>query len=136
MRLRYASWLLSGVVAVSSANLMGCAVHGGYVYEAEESPPPEREEVVEARPGYVWVRGNWFWTDGHWDWRRGHYEAERRGYVWHQGAWERRGNRYHWVDGRWEEGNRPNVIIRDHRQEPQPYQPPPGTVVVPSHTNP
>ncbi len=128
--MRLKSFVLSGFL---SLGLAGCVVHGRPAY-VETAPPEPQYEEVYARPGYVWIRGNWDWDDGRWQWRRGHWEAERRGYVWRDGRWENRGGRYYWTEGRWEAGNYPQnngVIIRDHRQNQQ-YQPPPGTIVVPS----
>src|SRR5271169_5602821 len=71
------------------------------VVEVDEEPPPPRAEVVEVRPGFVFVQGNWFRANGRWEWRGGRWERERVGYVWEGGHWDRRGNRHVWVEGRW-----------------------------------
>ncbi|HEY4243040.1 MAG TPA: hypothetical protein VGM88_24670 [Kofleriaceae bacterium] len=75
----------------------GCA---GTV-SVESDPPPPREEVVVARPGYVFVHGHWDRNGGAWAWRGGHYERERVGSIWIDGTWERRGSRRVWVEGHW-----------------------------------
>src|SRR5262249_27345089 len=123
--------ILTGFLVLSTA---ACVVRARPAYVEAPPPAPQYEEVY-VRPGYLWIRGHWVWDGGRWVWERGHWDSERRGYVWRDGYWQNRGGRYYWVDGRWDVGAPPaagNVIIRDHRQEPQPYQPPPGTVVVPS----
>jgi hypothetical protein len=54
------------------ASLAGCTVREVYVRE----PPPERIEVIPARPSAV--------------------------HVWIRGRWERLGDRWEWIPGRWE----------------------------------
>jgi hypothetical protein len=38
-----------------------------------------REEVVVARPGYIWVHGHYHRNAGRYEWRGGYYERERPG---------------------------------------------------------
>jgi hypothetical protein len=139
MRNRLTSLLLSGILATTIVSLGACAGTVGYEYDADVEPPPPQQEVIEERPGYVFVHGTWYRHDGRWAWRPGRYERVREGYVYRDGGWARRGNRWHYDEGRWEarrrDDDRGNVIIRDHRREASP-PPQPGTVVVPSHVNP
>lgn len=95
-----------------------------------EEPPPPQEEPVEARAGFVWVRGRYDWQNGRWMWVPGHWERERAGYGWQDGRWERRDGSWHWVEGQWivagsatVDTGRPQVV--DHRNPPPP---PPGHV--------
>jgi WXXGXW repeat (2 copies) len=76
----------------------GCTAHGELVVD---EPPAPREEVVEARPGFVFIHGNWQRRGGQWEWRAGRYERERPGHAWVEGRWEPRGNGRVWVEGRW-----------------------------------
>jgi len=113
----------------------GCLVGVHRAYVVDQPPPQPQYERVEYRPGYVWVKGTWYWDGSQWQWERGHYETERTGLVWRDGYWEPRENRWHWVEGHWEAASNDGTVVRDHRTQP-PYQPPPGTVIVPSQTNP
>ena len=63
-------------------------------------PPPPREERVETRAGFVWVRGRWDWR-GKWDWIPGHWERQRARLTWYDGRWEQRGNVWIYVEGGW-----------------------------------
>lgn len=138
MRSKRAGRVMTGMLVLAvSLPAMGCLVRTrapAYVVDVE--PPPPQYERIETRPGYVWVKGSWEWDGAQWQWRRGHWQAQRSGYAWRDGHWERRGRHWHWVEGNWEtaEGG---AVIRDHRRQPyppqpQPYTPPPGSVIVPS----
>ena len=90
-------------LALVLAPLLGCGVHAqGYPYGVFQAPPPPHVEVVDARPGYIWVNGEWSWSKGEWHWQGGHYEAKRPGKVWEQGQWEKRGKgAWFWREGNW-----------------------------------
>jgi hypothetical protein len=66
-----------------------------------DRPPPPRDEVVESRTGFVWIRGRWDRSESLWLWRSGHYEPLRSGFEYVQGHWEPRGQHYIWIEGRW-----------------------------------
>jgi len=78
-------------------------VDGGWL-QAElrptAAPPPPREERVETRAGFVWVRGRWDWR-GKWEWLPGHWERQRARLTWYDGRWEQRGNVWIYVEGGW-----------------------------------
>jgi hypothetical protein len=144
MRNRLTSLLLSGVLGLGASALGGiglgaCVASVGYEYDADVEPPPAQAEVIEERPGSVFIHGDWYRHDGRWEWRPGRYEAVRSGLRYRDGGWARAGNRWHYNEGRWEthriEEHEGNVIIRDHRRDPPPAVPP-GTVIVPARTNP
>jgi hypothetical protein len=68
----------------------------------DAAPPPVREEIVVARPGFVWIHGHWARSpERRWVWRGGYYERERPGYAYREGHWEQRGRAHVWVDGGW-----------------------------------
>lgn len=96
-----------GLALATAIAAPACTVRGsGYVGASTtpvvyQEPPQPQVEVVQTRPGYVWVRGRWDWQNGQWQWIGGHWERERRGYAWREGNWERRGNSWHWVEGTW-----------------------------------
>jgi hypothetical protein len=79
--------------------LAGCYASADYV--AYDSPPPPREEIVIARPGFVFVRGHWRNVDGRWRWHEGTYVRARPGYTYEEGGWVRRGDRHIWLEGHW-----------------------------------
>ncbi len=66
-----------------------------------EAPPAPREEKLEARPGFVWVRGRWDWKGGKWEWVAGHWERERAAKRWVDGRWDRKGDTWVYVAGQW-----------------------------------
>jgi hypothetical protein len=106
--------LLVAGAALTATAMTGCYASGGYVVEA--SPPPAREEVVVARPGFFWIHGHWERPGGHWAWRSGYYERERPDHVYVEGRWERRGNGHVWVGGGWRA--RGHIVVRDHDHDP------------------
>jgi hypothetical protein len=89
-----AAALVSGVGILPA----GCA---GEAYVVSSDPPAPREEVVTARPGYIYVHGNWHREGGNWRWHEGHYEADRPHQRYVESRWERRGDRRIWVEGGW-----------------------------------
>jgi hypothetical protein len=125
------SFLASGCVVRTRAKVTATAEP---IYVVDEAPPPPREERVEVRTGYVFVRGYWVNRGGQWEWRAGHWERARAGYEWQPAHWERRGHRYHWVEGRWATAGTvrvrhaepaqpepaPGPAVRDHRSKPEP----------------
>jgi hypothetical protein len=82
----------------------GCVVTTRGAVVVDSPPPRARVEVVQARPGYVWVDGYWANRGGRWVWRGGYWQPERAGYVYVQGRWLNRGGRWHWVEPRWDRG--------------------------------
>jgi hypothetical protein len=64
-------------------------------------PPPPREERVDDRPGFVFVRGHYEWRDAHYEWIPGHWERSRPKLTWYDGRWEQRGNVWVYVEGGW-----------------------------------
>lgn len=103
--------LLVASAALTATAMTGCyATAGGYV--VDDAPPPAREEVVVARPGFFWIHGHWERPGGHWAWRSGYYERERPEQVYVEGRWERRGSGHVWVNGGWRA--RGHIVVRDH----------------------
>jgi hypothetical protein len=66
-----------------------------------QAPPPPRVENVNARRGFIWVRGRWEWNGSDWAWTPGHYERERAGYIYREPRWEQRDGVYVKIDGTW-----------------------------------
>jgi hypothetical protein len=100
--MRLTSLLLAAATTLGSGaavTLTGCAGEGSIVVEDE--PPAPREEVVETRPGFIFVHGHWDRDGGRWAWRAGRYERERVGHTYVQGHWERRGKGHVWIEGGW-----------------------------------
>jgi hypothetical protein len=64
-------------------------------------PPPPRDERVDDRPGFVFVRGHYEWRDAHYEWIPGHWERSRPKLTWYDGRWEQRGNVWVYVEGGW-----------------------------------
>jgi len=62
---------------------------------------PAREEVVVARPGFVFIHGHWMREGGRWRWHDGSYVRERPGYSYEEGRWDHRGGRRVWIEGHW-----------------------------------
>ena len=62
--------LLVAGAALTVPAMTGCYA-SGEAYTVEDAPPPVREEVVVARPGFIWVHGHWTRPGGHWLWRGG-----------------------------------------------------------------
>jgi len=71
----------------------------------DQTPPPDREEVVTVapEPGFVWVGGYWGWHGGAYVWvPGGWHRPPRPGVVWQRGYWHPRpGGGHVWVRGRW-----------------------------------
>ncbi len=88
------------VCATAAATLPAC-VHTGPPYVSSTSPPPPREEIVVAKPGYIWVNGHWDRGFDTWHWRPGYYERIRVGQRFVNGHWERTGNVNVYVEGAW-----------------------------------
>ena len=94
-----AALLVAG--ATLTAPVLTDCYAGDDAYVTNEAPPPPREEVAVARPGYLWIHGHWVWTGGHWLWRGGYYARERPNQVYVEGRWEPRGRGHVWVEGGW-----------------------------------
>jgi hypothetical protein len=78
-----------------------CTGSAYIVTQPDDGPPPQREEAVTYRPGFVWVHGHWDRSNRRWAWRDGYYARERPDYVYVEGRWVRNGGRHVWVDGTW-----------------------------------
>jgi len=76
----------------------------------DDSPPAQRSERAEYRPGHVYIEGHWIQRGDRWAWSPGYYERERPGHVYIEGSYRRYGNRHVWVDGQWR--RRGGVVIR------------------------
>jgi hypothetical protein len=83
------------------AVLLSIGCYASADYGAYDAPPPPREEIVVARPGFVFVHGHWWRDNGSWRWREGTYVRERPGSVWVEGRWDHRGGHRVWVEGYW-----------------------------------
>lgn len=66
-----------------------------------DAPPPPRDERIERRDGYVWVRGHHEWRGDRYEWIPGHLEPQRAKLRWTDGHWDRRDDRWVWVEGEW-----------------------------------
>jgi hypothetical protein len=105
---------LVSLIALAAA-VPACVVRGSGTVGVEgtttvySEPPPPQVETVEARPGFVFVRGHYVWRNGQWTWTGGHWERQRAGYAWSEGRWERRGNAWVWMDGNWTVSSTPVV---------------------------
>ncbi len=66
-----------------------------------QAPPSPRYKIVNARPGFHWLKGHWEWNSGRWVWTTGRWEKARRGYRWQPANWQLRGNVYIKVKGSW-----------------------------------
>ena len=100
LRKMLAAFVVAGSVVAALPAMSGCYATGG-AYLVEDAPPPVREEVVVARPGYVWIHGHWTHPGRSWVWRSGYYAP---------GQWQRRGRGHVWVDGGWRA--RAHVTVR------------------------
>jgi len=97
--------------------------------EPTEAPPAPREEKVEARAGFVFVRGQWDWKGGKWAWTPGHWERERAGKKWRESKWENQGGHWKLTAGDWEDagagGAPPPVAVPPPGDMPTEAPPPP-----------
>jgi hypothetical protein len=104
------SWLAAaGLLAgglFSTPQLAQAQYHAAYAVENE--PPALQQEVVESRPGYLWIKGHWEWRHGHWDWSPGYWEPVQERRIWVEGRWEKHGHHWQWYEGHWEEA--PNAV--------------------------
>jgi len=95
--------VLMCLLIATTSPLAGCVASGEISGEVvEEEPPAPREEVVEVRPGFLFIKGHWARAGGRWEWRAGYWERERAGQHWVAGHWDHRGHGHVWVEGRWE----------------------------------
>lgn len=72
--------------------------------DIDVAPPAPRQEVVVARPGYVWTPGYWNWdhVGRRHVWVGGVYVRERPGYTWVPHHWvQGAAGRWHFVQGHW-----------------------------------
>ena len=105
--------LIAGA-ALTVPAMSGCyATVTGDAFVVEDTPPLVREEVVVARPGFIWVHGHWWRSGNRWEWRPGFYERVRPNMVFVEGRWERRGRGHVWVEGGWRA--RGSVTVRERR---------------------
>jgi hypothetical protein len=101
---------LALALATAAAPMLGCYAETT-ASAVEDAPPAPREELVVARPGFLWIHGRWARSPTHhWVWRGGYYERERPGYAYREGRWERRGQTHVWVDGGWRATG--SVVVR------------------------
>jgi hypothetical protein len=74
------------------------------VIEVPAPPPPERVEVIPARPSetVAWRPGYWRWEHDEWVWIAGHYvERPHPEAVWIPGHWIYHSWGSAWVPGHW-----------------------------------
>jgi hypothetical protein len=93
------------LLIASASPLAGCVATATGEADGEvivDEPPAPREEVVEVRPGFIFIKGHWAREHGRWAWRAGYWEHERAGQRWVAGHWDHRGRGHVWVEGRWE----------------------------------
>ena len=99
------------LIGLSLAASAGCYSETT-AYTTDDSPPGAREEVVVARPGFLWIHGRWARTeDHHWAWRGGYYERERPGFAYREGRWAQRGHAHVWVDGGWHARGHASAVV-------------------------
>jgi len=101
--MRLTSLLLAAATTVGSGVAVsvttGCAGTANLVIE--DAPPAPREEVVETRPGFIYIHGHWLRDEGRWNWSAGHYERERAGHTYVEGRWAPNGTGHIWIEGGW-----------------------------------
>ncbi len=108
-----------GLALALGATVPACVVSGSGRLRTRgtvvvDAPPPPREERIETRSGYVFVRGHWEWNGNQYDWRAGHWERQKAGHRWDDGRWEQRNNGWVWVDGGWRtDGAHGTVVVND-----------------------
>jgi len=66
------------------------------------APPPPRDERLEVKPGFVFLKGHWDWDNGEWTWVAGRWERERAGSRWREDRWDQRNGEWILVGGGWE----------------------------------
>lgn len=82
--------------------LMACTVRTGRpVYVVKESPPAQRTEVRDHRPGLVWVEGRWEYVDNQWVWHKGTFTRGHEDQQWVQGRWVKHGDHWQYHPGHW-----------------------------------
>ena len=96
-------------VAVSPST--GC--YGDVEYVAYDEPPPPREEVAVAHPGYFWIHGHWERYGSRWVWRGGFYQHERPGFAYAEGRWQHTDRGFVWIEGGWRSTG--GVVYRETR---------------------
>lgn len=89
-----------------------------------QAPPATREERIESRRGYTFVKGYWDWRGGNYEWVPGRWEREKAGKRWRDYRWENKDGVYVRVDGDWETYTAPAYPTaappapRDDRRDP------------------
>jgi hypothetical protein len=94
------------LVGVMSACAGGARVGGTglSVSFISREPPPERVEVVAARPyeDAVWIGGHWSPRGNDYAWVSGRWERPASGrHEWVAGRWEHEDRGWHYIDGYW-----------------------------------
>jgi hypothetical protein len=67
-------------------------------------PPPDRVEVVGARPSAsrVWIGGHWTARNNDYVWTKGRWVLPPTGKTeWLSGKWEHEEHGWHYTDGHW-----------------------------------
>lgn len=93
------------------ATMGGCMFPGGHsgapvvsVMFVTRDPPPERVEVVSARPSEesVWIAGHWTARGNSYVWTKGRWERPEAGMTtWESGKWVHEQRGWYYTEGRW-----------------------------------
>ena len=120
-------WLAGALTALTMVTAAGsCVVRGRATWVVEsEPPPPQQEEIPQARMGYVWIHGHWQYQGNQWVWTEGYWEQPRVGYVYVQPRWTRQGRGWVYAGGGWRQGGG-QVYVQGRGRAPRGR----GTVVV------
>ncbi|HEY5219148.1 MAG TPA: hypothetical protein VIJ16_05030 [Gemmatimonadaceae bacterium] len=100
------------IMMFSLAATVGACAPAGYgqgslisVSFVSREPPPERVEVIPARPSndVVWVSGRWAANGNDYTWREGSWERPESGKKeWVKGKWVHEDRGWHYMDGHWQ----------------------------------
>ncbi len=117
--MRMSSFMAAALAGLLLTATPACVIRGrGEVtYYVDEDPPEPQREVVQVRPGFIWIQGYWFRDGKRWVWIDGHFVGERADADWVPGVWVRSGGRWRWNPGRWAARQRRKEERRERREE-------------------